>query len=116
MYARKEKIYPAYISKHNSNPEKQVILLIIPNEKKGHYLAIKKLSALLIGVTSKHHGNFYCLNCRHSFVTENKLQSHKKSMQKKKDFYNITMPSEDTKINFVYNKSKQTYSIRFFNV
>ena len=65
-----------------SNPEKQVILLMIPNEEKWHYLAIKKLSALLIGVTSKHHGNFYCLNCRHCFVTENKLQSHKKSMQK----------------------------------
>ena len=26
MYAKKEKIYPAYVSKHNSNHEKQVIL------------------------------------------------------------------------------------------
>ena len=31
LYAKKEKIYPAYVSKHNSNLEKQVILLIIPN-------------------------------------------------------------------------------------
>ena len=28
---KKEKIYPAYVSKHNSNREKQVILLMIPN-------------------------------------------------------------------------------------
>ena len=28
---KKEKIYPAYVSKHNSKCEKQVILLMIPN-------------------------------------------------------------------------------------
>ena len=31
LYAKKEKIYPAYVSKHNSNHEKEVILLMIPN-------------------------------------------------------------------------------------
>ena len=34
MYAKKEKIYSAYASKHNSYCEKQVILLMIPNEEK----------------------------------------------------------------------------------
>ena len=34
LYAKKEKIYPVCVSKHNSNPEKQVILLMIPNEEK----------------------------------------------------------------------------------
>ena len=29
--AKKEKIYPAYISKHSTKREKQVILLMIPN-------------------------------------------------------------------------------------
>ena len=43
-----------------------------------HYLSVKKLSALLREMTSKHHGDFYCLICFHSFATENKLQSHKK--------------------------------------
>ena len=39
LYIKKEKIYPAYISKHSSNREKQVILLIISNgEKLWHYL------------------------------------------------------------------------------
>ena len=31
LYVKKEKIYPAYVSKHNSNREKQVVLLMIPN-------------------------------------------------------------------------------------
>ena len=31
LHAKKEKIYPTYVSKHNSNREKQVILLIIPS-------------------------------------------------------------------------------------
>ena len=39
-------------------------------EKQWHYLAVKRLSALLRGITSKHHGDFYCLNGLHSFVTE----------------------------------------------
>ena len=31
---RKTKIYPAYVSKHNSNCEKQITLLMIPNRGK----------------------------------------------------------------------------------
>ena len=31
LYAKKEKIYPAYGSKHNSNSERQVIVLMISN-------------------------------------------------------------------------------------
>ena len=34
LCAKKEKIYPAYVSKHNSNREKQVIFLMIRNEEK----------------------------------------------------------------------------------
>ena len=33
LYAKKEKIYPAYVSKYNSNREKQVILLMISNRE-----------------------------------------------------------------------------------
>ena len=70
LYAKKEKIYPTYVSKHNSNREKQVIILVIPNEEKRdansegreakskglrrwHYLAVKMLSELLRGIISK---------------------------------------------------------------
>ena len=31
LYAKKEKIHPAYVSKHNSNREIHVILLMIPS-------------------------------------------------------------------------------------
>ena len=80
-YAKKEKIYPAYVSKDISNHGNQVILLMISDEGKfkarskvqRHYLAVKKLSALFRGISSKHHGDFYYLNCLHSFATEKYL-------------------------------------------
>ena len=34
MFWMLKKEYPAYVSKHNSNREKQVNLLMIPNEEK----------------------------------------------------------------------------------
>ena len=69
----KKKKYFQLISKQNATREKQIMLLMIPNEEKEgwHYLAVKKLSTLLRGITSIHHGDFYCLNCLHSFRTEN---------------------------------------------
>ena len=70
---------------------------MVPNRKRSHYLAVKKLSALLRGITSKHHGDFYCLNCFHSFATKIKLQLHKRVCENK-DFCSIIMPSDDTKI------------------
>ena len=72
LYIKKaKKIYPAYSIKHNSNRGKQVILLMTSNREKWHYLAGKKLSALLKRITSKHYGDFYCLNCLLSFRTKN---------------------------------------------
>ena len=86
LYAKKEKIYPAYIWKHNSNPEKQVILIMIPNrEKLWHYLAAKK-SPFLKEITSKHYCDFYCLNCCRSFGIKNKSESHKRVCENK-DFF-----------------------------
>ena len=61
---------------------------MIPNGEKWHYLAVKELSALLRGITSKHYGDFYCLNCLHSFRTKNKLESHKRVCENK-DFCNV---------------------------
>ena len=110
-YTKKEKVYPAHISKYNPNPEKKVIRLMISNGiRNGHYIAAKQLSALLRGITSKHHGDFYCLNCLHYFraVCENR------------DFCNIVMPSEDTKI-LEYNQYQKPdkaplLSIKILNV
>ena len=58
---------------------------------------MKRLSAILIGITSKQYGDFYCLNCLHSFKTKIKLESHKRVFENK-DFCNIITCSEDTKI------------------
>ena len=59
---------------------------------------------------SKHHGDFYCLNCLHSFTTENKRESHKKVCE---NFRNLIMSSEDTKISGFkqYQKSDKTLFI-----
>ena len=35
LYVKNEKIHPAYVSKHNSNPEKKIILLMILNAEGG---------------------------------------------------------------------------------
>ena len=34
LYAKKEEIYPSYVSEHNSNREKRLILLMISNREK----------------------------------------------------------------------------------
>ena len=70
---------------------------MIPTGEGWHYIAVKKLSALLRGITYNHHGDFYCFNCLHSFATENKLGFHKELCENK-DFCHLVMPSEDTKI------------------
>ena len=65
-----ETIRLAYKSKYNTNLENQVILLMITDGKKFHYLAVKKLSVLFKGIKSRHDGDFYCLNCFHSYTTK----------------------------------------------
>lgn len=67
---------PIYISKHKTNHEKEIILLVISNGGGWHYVAVKKLSVVLRDLTSKSDGDLYCLNCLHSFRTTYKLQSH----------------------------------------
>ena len=72
------KINVAYKSKHNLTCDKQVILLMITDGEKWHYLVVKNLPELLRGITSNHHDDFYCLNCFHSYRTKNKFELHKK--------------------------------------
>ena len=51
---------------------------MITDGEKWHRLVVKNLSGLLREVTSNHNGDFYCLNCFHSYSTKNKLEAHKK--------------------------------------
>ena len=91
-----DKIRHAYKSKHVKR-KNQVILLMIIDGKKWHYLAVKKLSALLKGITSKHKGDFYCLNCFHSYRTENKIKKHY-DVCKNHDYCYVEIPEENNKI------------------
>ena len=68
----------AYVLKYNFESENQVILLRISDGEKWHYLAVKKLSALLRGITSKHKGGSYWINCFYSYSTKEKLKKHDK--------------------------------------
>ena len=70
LYAKKEKIYPAYVSKHSSNRERQALLNIA-------LIFIVSLAFILL--------------------QQQKRESHKKLCENK-DFCNVLMSSEDTKI------------------
>ena len=84
--------------------------MILIKEKEGwYYLAVKKLSAFLYKETSKY--GVHCLNCIHSFRTENKLESHKKTC-KSKDFCETVMSSvknERLKFNEYMKSDKISY-------
>ena len=81
---------------------------MIPTMKKWHYFVVIKLSALLTGIKSKHHDDFYCLNCLHSCTTKSKLESHKK-LCNNEDFYDAVMSDEENKTEFVlYQKPIRT--------
>ena len=54
------------------------------------------MSTLFRGITSKHDGDFYCLNCFQSYTTENKLKNHKKVCENH-DYCYVEMPEEDNK-------------------
>ena len=58
-----------------------------------HYLTVKRLSALLKGITSKHNGDFYCLNCFHSYTSKESIEKHTKVCEDK-DYYYVEMPEK----------------------
>ena len=76
-----KKIPLGYKSKNNLTYDKQIILLMITDGEKWHYLTVKTVSGLFKGITSNHYGDFYCLNCFHSYRTKSKLEAHKKYMK-----------------------------------
>ena len=106
-----KKIEIAYKSKYNLVRDNQILLLMISNSEKWHYLAVKSLSRLLRGITSNHDGDYYCLNCFHSYRTENKLNAHKKVCENH-DYCNIEMSSNDNNL-INYNKGEKSLKLPF---
>ena len=72
-----------YKSKYCLRRENQVILLMIGDGEKWHYLTVRSFSALLKGITSKYKSYFYCLNCCHSYPSKESLEKHMKVCEDK---------------------------------
>ena len=74
--------------------------MITDDNNRWHYLAVKSLPTLFRGITSNHHGDFYCLNCFHSYTTHNKLKKHERVCNNH-DYCRIDMPKEHEKIKYL---------------
>ena len=85
---------------------------MITDGKKWHYLAVKKLFVLLGGITSKHEGDFYCLNCFHSYSTKNKTMKHK-NVCENHDYCYVEIPQEDNKI-LKYDHGEKSMEVQLF--
>ena len=106
-----KKIKIVYKYKYNLVRDNQIILLMISNGKNWHYLAVKSLSRLLRGITSNHDGDYCCLNCFHSYRTENKLNAHKKVCENNK-YCKIEMPTDKNNI-IKYNQGDESLKLPF---
>ena len=106
-----KKINIAYKSKNNLTQEKQIILLLISDGQKWHYLVVKNLSRLLRGITSNHKEDFYCLNCFHCYRTENKLEAHKKICENH-EYCHVEMATKNNDI-IKYNHGEKSMKLPF---
>ena len=52
--------------------------MITDDNNRSHYPAVKSLPTLRRGITSNHRGDFYCLNCFHSYTAHNRLKKHER--------------------------------------
>ena len=107
-----KQIKQAYISKHNDERDIQANLLMITDGTANwYYLAIKNISGLLRGITSNHNGDFYCLNCFHSYTSKRKLKKHER-VCKDHDFCDTLIPDEDNKI-LKYKPGEKSLKVPF---
>ena len=67
--------------------------MISDDGKRWRDLEVKILPALLTGIISNHHRNFYCLNYFHSYCTHNKLKKYERVCNNH-DFCHVAMPKE----------------------
>ena len=113
LYAEKntKNINIVYKSKYNNKRKKQVILLMITNGKKQHYLAVTEISAMLKRISSNHKEDFYCLNCFNSYTSKNKLKEHEEICNNH-DSCRIEMPKWVEKI-LKYNPGEKSLKAPF---
>ena len=106
-----EKITHAYKSKYNKQRENQVTALMITDDEKWLYLAVKNCLHYCRGVILKHDGDFYCLNCFYSHSTKDKLKKHY-CVCKNHEYCYVDLPKEDNKI-LKYNHGKKSMKFHF---
>ena len=75
----------------------------------GYKKPINSISKLFRGITSNNNGDFYCLNCLHSFRTDNGLKKHER-LCNKHDYCEIVMPTEDKNI-LKYNHGEKSLKV-----
>ena len=110
-------------SKYSRKRKTQVLLLMITNGEQWHYIALKcvrtddgfnrpirSLSWLFSGITANHHGDFYCLNCLHSFRTDNSLKRHEKLCDND-DYCDVEMPTKNKTLK--YNHGEKSLKVPF---
>ena len=109
LHNKKKAIEVHYKSKFNHTHLKQVVLLMITNRKKWHYLALKSIptndghirptqSISKLKITSTNTTNdYYCLNCFQSFRTEDTLKKHELVCEDH-DYCELVMPEDKHKI------------------
>ena len=85
---------------------------MITNIKKWHYLVVKSISKLLRRITSKHNGDFVCLNCFYSYTTKNRLKKHER-VCRNHDFCYLKLPDENNKI-LKYIPGEKSLKVPFF--
>ena len=118
------KITHAYKSEYNHTRKNQVVLLMITDVEKWHYTALKSgptedrfnrptksLSKLFRGITPNNHGGFYCLNCLHSFRTDNALKKHERLCEYN-DYCSVEMPTKLNKF-LKYNHGEKSLKTPF---
>ena len=84
---------------------------MITDGEKWYYIAVKRLSGLLRGVTGNNNGDFYCLNCFHAYRTKNELETHKKICENH-DYCHVEMPDKENKIT-KYNQEENSIKYPF---
>ena len=118
------RISHAYKSECNRKRKNQVVLLMITDGEKWHYIALKSeptddgfnrptksLPKLFRGITSNHDGDFYCLNCLHSFRTDNALKRHE-MLCGNNDYCRVEMPTQFNKT-LKYNYGEKSLKTPF---
>ena len=79
--------------------------MITDDDENWHYLVVKSISRLLGRITSNNNGDFYGLNCFHSYRIKERLKKHEK-VCKNHDYCYVKMPDKDKKKHYNTTQEK----------